>query len=248
MRGAAKEPRGKSRGPVGRSRQGWRATFCAVVWLGWAVPAAAELVVFTHGGFMKVDAFEVVGNQVLLEARGGRLRVPLLRVERILEDEVIVAEPLPEPPPPSFQPRFAPEHQPPSTPFAAEIFAAARKHDLNPTLVAAVVRAESAFDAGAVSIKGAQGLMQLMPATASRFGLGPGEAFEPVRNLEAGSRYLRWLLDRFDGEITHALAAYNSGEGTVDRYGGVPPYRETRNYLRRIFTTLGLPVDDLPEP
>ncbi len=197
---------------------------------------------------MKVDTFEVVGNQVLLGARGGQLRVPLLRIERILEDEVVVAEPLPEPPPPSFDPRFDSVHQPPSTPFGAEIFAAARKHDLNPTLVAAVVRAESAFDAGAVSIKGAQGLMQLMPATASRFGLGPGEAFEPERNLEAGTRYLSWLLDRFDGEITYALAAYNSGEGTVDRYGGVPPYRETRNYLRRIFGTLGLSIDDLPEP
>jgi soluble lytic murein transglycosylase-like protein len=82
--------------------------------------------------------------------------------------------------------------------------------------------------------------MQLMPATARRFGLTPEEVLQPERNLEAGTRYLRWLLDRFSGDVERALAAYNAGEGTVDRYGGVPPYRETRDYIRRIFTTLGM--------
>ena len=128
----------------------------------------------------------------------------------------------------------------PSTPYGAQIFLAAREQGVNPELVAALVRAESAFNAGAVSHKGAGGLMQLMPATARRFGLTDAERFQPARNLEAGTRYLRWLLERFEGDVPLALAAYNAGEGTVARYGGVPPYRETRNYIRRIFRTLGL--------
>lgn len=209
-------------------------------------PAGAELVVFSHGGFIKVDSFVVEGDQLLLGVPGGKIRVPMARVERILEDEN-PTEILPEPPlAKTFLARFDPAHLVPATPFGHEIFVAAERHDLNPDLVAAVIRAESGFDARAVSLKGAQGLMQLMPATASRFGLTGDEVFDPVRNLDAGSRYLSWLVERFDGQITHALAAYNAGEGTVDRYGGVPPYGETRRYLRRIFFELGLPVETLP--
>jgi len=78
------------------------------------------------------------------------------------------------------------------------------------------------------------------PATAQRFGLDDRHCFDPARNLDAGARYLRWLLDRFDGRLAHALAGYNAGEGTVDRYGGVPPYRETQGYIRRIFKVLGV--------
>jgi soluble lytic murein transglycosylase-like protein len=135
---------------------------------------------------------------------------------------------------------FSERNRVPATPYGDEIFAAARRHSLNPALVAALVRTESAFDSAAVSPKGARGLMQLMPATARRFGLGGDEIFDPVQNLDAGSRYLRWLLDRFDGDVVRALAAYNAGEGTVDRYGGVPPFRETRDYVRRIVSQLGL--------
>ena len=174
---------------------------------------------------------------------GGTVTLPLSRVERIVDDEV-----MPEPEAPlvaeaasaAFDWRFAEGQPVPATPFGDEIYAVARRHELNPALVAALVRAESAFDPGAVSHKGAQGLMQLMPATASRFGLDALEAFVPEKNLEAGTRYLAWLLARFEGDVARALAAYNAGEGTVDRYGGVPPYRETRNYIRRIYATLGM--------
>ncbi len=82
--------------------------------------------------------------------------------------------------------------------------------------------------------------MQLMPATGSRFGVSPRELFDPEKNVDAGARYLAWLADRFDDDLPRVLAGYNAGEGTVDRFGGVPPYRETRDYVRRISEGLGL--------
>jgi Transglycosylase SLT domain len=214
-------------------------------WL-WSPLAAAELVIFAHGSFLKVESFEVVGDKVrLMLPEGGAISVPLLRIARIVEDEVRVEEPVPEPPP-AFDWRFDPAQPRPQTPYGELIYGAAERHGLNPALVAAMARAESAFEVGAVSNKGAQGLMQLMPATARRFGLADGEVFDAAKNLDAASRYLRWLAERFDGDLPSVLAAYNAGEGTVERYGGVPPYRETHQYLRRIYAALGLPESDLP--
>lgn len=208
-----------------------------------AVPAGAELVVFEEGSYLKVAAYEVRGDEVDLSLpEGGVLTVKLSRVDRVVDDE-IVADPEPieiADDGASLPLRFADNQPVPGTPWGEQIYAAARSHALNPALVAAVVRAESAFDAAAVSVQGARGLMQLMPATARRFGVAEHEIFDPVKNLEAGARYLSWLLDRFEGDLTRALAAYNAGEGTVDRYGGVPPYRETRGYLKRIYGSLGL--------
>ena len=105
-------------------------------------------------------------------------------------------------------------------------------HGLPPELLRAVIRQESAFDPYAVSRKGAQGLMQLMPATARR--LGVKDVFDPAENVLGGVRLLRQLLDRYGGDARLALAAYNAGEGAVDRYGAVPPYPETRDYVDRI--------------
>jgi soluble lytic murein transglycosylase-like protein len=204
------------------------------------------LVVFTHGGFMKVAGFAVEGDSVRLDVlSGGAMRVPLLSVERILEDERPTASEPEVPMAPAFEPYFHPDQGRPTTPFGDLIYETAQRHSLNPALVAAVVKAESAFNRRAVSSKGAQGLMQLMPATGHRFGLAAVDAFDPAKNLDAGVRYLRWLIDRFQGRLTHAIAAYNAGEGAVDRHGGVPPYGETRRYLRRIYTTLGLPLEEL---
>lgn len=109
---------------------------------------------------------------------------------------------------------------------------ASRRYDVSPELVLAVIRQESGFNPFAVSRKGAQGLMQLMPETAER--LGVKDVFDPAENVQGGVKYLRQLLDRYDGDSRLALAAYNAGEGAVDRYGGVPPYRETRDYVLRI--------------
>ncbi len=113
------------------------------------------------------------------------------------------------------------------------IFRAGQKEGVDPRLLHAVILQESRYKADAESYAGAQGLMQLMPATAARFGVR--NIFDPRQNIEAGTRYMRFLLDRFDGDVRLALAGYNAGEGAVDRYGRrVPPYRETQEYVRRI--------------
>ncbi|MEM9598719.1 MAG: lytic transglycosylase domain-containing protein [Acidobacteriota bacterium] len=210
-----------------------------------APPAAAELVVFADGGFMTVAGFELLGDERMrldLDS-GGALVVPLSRVARIVDDGRSQEE-VPEDPH-HFELRFSPEQPVPDVPYGELIHSAAEKHGLNPALVAAVARAESAFRKDVVSHKGARGLMQLMPATARRFGIDPDQAFEPGPALEAGGRYLRWLADRFEDDLPRVLAAYNAGEGAVDRYGGVPPYRETRGYLQRIYRHLGLPTESL---
>ena len=117
-------------------------------------------------------------------------------------------------------------------PYADLIAEVADRHGLERALLAAVAQVESRFDPFAVSPKGACGLMQLMPATAKRFGVT--ELFDASQSAEGGARYLRWLLDRFEGRIDLALAGYNAGEGAVDRHGGIPPYRETLRYVGHV--------------
>jgi soluble lytic murein transglycosylase-like protein len=118
-----------------------------------------------------------------------------------------------------------------NVPFGAIIYREARRNDLPPELVAAMVHTESDFRPGLVSGKSAQGLMQIVPSTAAL--LGVDDPFDPEKNIAAGTRYFRYLLDRFDDQ-TIALAAYNAGEGNVARFGGVPPFQETRQYIAKV--------------
>jgi soluble lytic murein transglycosylase-like protein len=119
--------------------------------------------------------------------------------------------------------------------FDSFIYEAATVNGLDPCLIVSVMRQESGFNRMAVSPKGASGLMQLMPATAERFGVK--NIFDPRENILAGAKYLRWLLDRFNGDVRLALAGYNAGEGAVQIYGNqIPPFLETQNYVRMIYT------------
>jgi soluble lytic murein transglycosylase-like protein len=137
----------------------------------------------------------------------------------------------------------------PNSPYGQIIYDIALQHSVNPQLVAALIHVESAFNPRAVSRKGAYGLMQILPETGRRFGVNrKRDLLDPVKNLEAGVKYLRWLTDRFGGNVHKILAAYNAGEGAVDRFDGIPPYRETQNYVQRIFGLLGFNPDPPPPP
>jgi soluble lytic murein transglycosylase-like protein len=121
---------------------------------------------------------------------------------------------------------------PADVPFGAQITAAAKKYGLDPALLAGLVKQESGFNPNAGSPAGARGLTQLMPGTAA--GLGVTNVLDPAQSLEGGAKYLRQQLDAFGGDVARALAAYNAGPGAVTRYGGVPPYAETQNYVRAV--------------
>jgi hypothetical protein len=193
-----------------------RAILLGVLLLAPGTGARAEIALLSSGLTLKLEShrFEE-GAVVLLLMGGGEVGVPPGAVRGFVPDEILdeVAVPvggdLPE--------------------IAA---AAARRHGLDPALVLAVVSVESGFRPEAVSPKGAQGLMQLMPRTAAS--LGVADALDPEQNLDGGARHLGQLLERYGGDLTRALAAYNAGEGAVQRHGGVPPYRETRAYVKKV--------------
>lgn len=129
--------------------------------------------------------------------------------------------------------------------FEAEIRTAARTYQLSEALITTLIRQESGFDPNAVSPRGAIGLMQLMPGTARELGVDPRD---PAANIRGGAAYLRRQLDRFDGRLDLALAAYNAGAGAVDRHGGIPPYAETLTYVARILDRLSTKADPVPAP
>jgi soluble lytic murein transglycosylase-like protein len=195
------------------------------------VLATAKLAVFVDGRVLKVDDARLEGSEIVLDLRGGgSLRVPALRIDRVIADEVEedIENDLEDPDCPFG---WTDEELPKGIPFQASVRDAARSADLHPWLVAAVVQTESAFDPRAVSRVGAAGLMQLMPAAAADQEVT--DVFDPVDNLRGGTAHLRLMLDRFES-LSLALAAYNSGATTVERYKGIPPYEETRNYVRRV--------------
>ena len=204
--------------------------------------ASASIAVFVDGRTQKIDAYAVEEDVVHLTLQGGgKISLPLLRVDRIVDDEVVTPEVVAEVKQiveeggvfPRRSWRFSEDSMPLwESKYNEIIVKAARYHDVDAALVSAVIKAESDYNAKTVSHKGARGLMQLMPATAKRFGVR--DSFDPEQNIYAGTKYLRWLLDKFDGNADLAVAGYNAGEGNIMKYDGVPPFRETVNYINRI--------------
>jgi soluble lytic murein transglycosylase-like protein len=186
---------------------------------------AGESVVLANGARMHVDRHEVDGSRLRLYNGEGFLEMEATLVESFEADEFPPSAPPADPVP-------APAAVVPPPPSPKELAdAAADKYGLPRNLVRSVMAAESGFAPQAVSPKGAVGLMQLMPATAQTLGVNP---HDPAQNVDAGARYLRDLLIKYDGYLWHALAAYNAGPGAVDRYNGVPPYSETIHYVWKI--------------
>lgn len=207
--------------------------------LATAVPARAEIVVLQSGRTLSVKAHRYEGESIVLTLRsGGQVTCDKSLIEKIAADEV----PYPEPPAASAASDARPgASQSPrlleaATPYGEIIAAVSQAHGVDPLLVSALIQVESGYRPRARSPKGAMGLMQLMPSTAREYKVR--NPFDPRANVEAGVRHLKSLIDQFD--VEHALAAYNAGEGAVRKFNGVPPYRETRNYVSRILALAGL--------
>ena len=210
---------------------------CAVV-VAPAV-AAADVVVFNDGRALEVSTWEASGDNAILELQGGaQIIVPLSRIHSV--ERLRVIAPADSDPVAVTAVRAAWKAE--AGEFAEAIAGTAERYGLDPALLAAVAAIESNFDPYAVSNEGACGILQLIPETAGRFGVD--DLFDPEQNLDGGAGYLRWLLDRFDGRTELALAAYNAGEGAVDRHGGIPPYPETRAYVKRVMARHGVSVRD----
>ena len=207
---------------------------------GVAAMARGELVIFSDGRVVKAAAYKVTGDEVEIQVPGGgSYVVDLGRVERILDDEVEAADATATPPGRSPDAAYDLSYRPDRKPlfhstFDSLIESEAKLQNVDASLVSALIRAESNFEPRAVSRKGARGLMQLMPATARR--LSVAYPLDPRWNLRGGVRYLRELANRFANKPELVLAAYNAGEDAVESYGGVPPYRETVNYVKRILS------------
>jgi soluble lytic murein transglycosylase-like protein len=194
--------------------------------------ATSKLAIFTDGRVIKVDDAHLEGSEIVLELKGGGiLKVSATRVDRVIADEVEEPTNNGAFPDAACPAAWSDQELPANLPFRESIASAAQTVDLHPWLVASVVQTESAFDPRAVSRAGAAGLMQLMPSAAAEHSVE--DVFDPADNIRGGTEHLRLMLDRFES-LPLALAAYNAGASTVKRYKGIPPYKETRNYVRKV--------------
>jgi soluble lytic murein transglycosylase-like protein len=188
-----------------------------------AQSARAEYVVLKSGQRLVVTGYQLIGETYKLQLAGGSAELPASEVVAIEPEEIFHSTP---------KPALA------DIPYANFISSAALNHGVDADLIVSVITAESKFNPKAISRKNARGLMQLLPETASRLGLK--NSFDPQENIEAGTTYLRELLDRYDNNLALTLAAYNAGPQRIDQFKAIPPYRETISYVRRVQKTYDL--------
>ena len=182
-----------------------------------AISTRADYAVLRSGERLHITSYERTGASIRLMIGGGAIELPAENIVSFEPEDVFPAN--------------APAHT--GTGKLIDIIhAAAARHGVDEKLITSVIAAESNFNPRAVSRKQAQGLMQLLPATSARFSVK--DAFDPAQNIEAGTRYLKQLIERYRGNLVLALAAYNAGPEVVAKYGGVPPIAETRAYIRRV--------------
>jgi soluble lytic murein transglycosylase-like protein len=183
-----------------------------------ASAARADYAVLRTGERLHVSSYERTGDSIRMMVAGGVLEVPADSIVAFEPEDVFVPS--------------RPVAPAPSGTFSDIIRAAASRHGLDEKLITSVIAAESNFNPKAISRKQARGLMQLLPSTAARFDVT--DIFDPAQNIEAGTRYLKQLLDQYRGNLALALAAYNAGPDVVAKFGGVPPIAETRAYVKRV--------------
>jgi hypothetical protein len=196
-------------------------------------PASAEIVFLSSGRTLSVKGHRIDGESIVLTLRGGgEVTCDKTLIDRIVPDEV----PYPEPEPSVPQQPTEETGVLTATPYGELIASMSEAYGVDPMLVRALIQVESNYRPKALSPKGAMGLMQLMPSTARAYKVG--NPYDPKANIAAGVKHLKSLIDRWGVEL--ALAAYNAGEGAVKKFNGVPPYRETRNYVSRILSLAGV--------
>ncbi len=187
-----------------------------------ALPAKADYAVLRSGQRLHIAGWQILGDKVRLDMKGGSLTIDAAELVRV-EPEDVFGE-------------SAKTEVDVSVPYADQIQNSAHTYQLDPALVASVIAVESNFNSRAVSNKSALGLMQLLPATAAQMAVR--NAFDPAQNIDGGTRYLKQLLDRYGHNLTLALAAYNAGPQRVDFYRGIPPFAETRSYIDKVLANL----------
>jgi len=188
-----------------------------------AARARADYFVLRSGARLNVTAYQLVGERYRIQMNGGSAEIAAADVVAIEPEEIFI----PAPRMPLTQ-----------APYGDMIQSAAKKYSVDADLIFSVIAAESNFNPRVISRRGARGLMQLLPATGTRFGVK--DIFDPAQNIDAGTQYLRDLMARYQGDLVLTLAAYNAGPGAVQRYGRVPPYNETISYVRAIRKTYAL--------
>ena len=204
-----------------------------ILWLGLGLAVApasapADSLFLVSGKMLKIDALRCDARVCLATLPGGDVEVRPQDVLSVAPDEDVD----PERAAPASQTSAPEAGTLPNRTIEQIVADAAHKYALPRSLVRAVARAESALNPNAISPKGARGVMQLMPGTAKE--LGVQNAFDPAENIDAGARLLRQLLEKYQGHVAEALSAYNAGEGAVAKHKGVPPYAETRGYIRKV--------------